>query len=135
MLCSPLYFQQLTVLRSHTPPSTRQSTRSNSPVSAKETHSEPTFCIAWERHCAWSLRLSHICESPEISRSGEGGAQQSIRFATECVCGFPVYGLSLLQKADFPAKWSVLVYFTTIIFRTSHAVGDLRLARRAGLSH
>src|SRR5690348_4202502 len=59
------------------------------PVSVRETHSEPTFCIAWERHCAWSLRLSHIYESPEISRSGEGGAQQSIRFATECVCGFP----------------------------------------------
>jgi predicted nucleic acid-binding protein len=83
MHCSPLYFQQITVLRSHTPPSIRQSTRSNSPVSVRETHSEPTFCVAWERHCAWSLRLSHICESPEISRSGEGGAQQSIRFATE----------------------------------------------------
>jgi hypothetical protein len=40
MHCSPLYFQGLTVLRSHTPPSIRQSTRSNSPVSVRETAGE-----------------------------------------------------------------------------------------------
>jgi hypothetical protein len=71
MHCSPLYFQGLTELRSSTQSSIVRPHRPTRPFRLGEQESEPNFCIGWERHCSWSLRLSQIYESLEISRSGE----------------------------------------------------------------
>jgi len=43
------------------------------PVSDRETVKRPTLRIGWERPCSWSLRLSQIYASVEISRGGEDG--------------------------------------------------------------
>ena len=45
-----------------------QSTPSNSPYPIGKQESGRTFCVGWERHCSWSLRLSQTYESLEISR-------------------------------------------------------------------
>ena len=45
-----------------------QSTQSNSPYPIGKQESGRTFCVGWERHCSWSLRLSQTYESLEISR-------------------------------------------------------------------
>jgi hypothetical protein len=53
------------VLRSSAESSIRQSTRSNSPVSVRETTKRTHFLYRLgERHCAWSVRLSDIYEKP-----------------------------------------------------------------------
>jgi hypothetical protein len=66
-----IYFQGLTELRFSTQSSIVRPLRPTRPFRLGEQESEPYFCIGWERHCSWSLRLSRIYESLEISRRGE----------------------------------------------------------------
>jgi len=89
MHCRPLYSQGLTVLRSNTQPSNCPSTRSNHPFPIGKQEREPTLCIGRERHCSWSLRLSQIYESLEISRRGEDGwrtTEHSVHSRTDGLC-------------------------------------------------
>jgi hypothetical protein len=96
MHCSPLYFQGLTELRSNTQPSIVRPLRPTRPFRLGEQESEPNFCIGWERHCSWSLRLSQIFESLEISRSS---VRHPFRFGAEwSSCG--AVGISTTQDTE-----------------------------------